>query len=210
VLDAAQPKLEHHGADNGSQSGEEAPVDSGLEQVAIRNRLMMAMGIAPSAYTDLVRSGALPHAQALGDQLRRLCQHQQIGPHINTEVQDFNAELQSAKDLLRRDTYSAAALDRAADEIEAVLPALLLTRNGRYLDAVIEMITRLENSHGEGHLDTREQQLLRRLKHHEAALSRVGRESDADWQKIAMLIETLADDPATGAFRGETGQRRPN
>jgi hypothetical protein len=210
VLDAAQPKLEHHGADNGSESGEETPVDSGLEQVAIRNRLLMAMGIAPSAYTDLVRSGALPHAQALGDQLRRLCQHQQIGPHINTEVQDFNAELQSAKDLLRRDTYSAAALDRAADEIEAVLPALLLTRNGRYLDAVIEMITRLENSHGEGHLDTREQQLLRRLKHHEAALSRVGRESDADWQKIAMLIETLADDPATGAFRGETGQRRPN
>ncbi len=210
ALDAAQPRLEHLGSENAAGPAEDTPADNALEQVAIRNRLLMSMGLAPSAYTDLVRSGALPHAQALGDQLRRLCQDPLMGPHINTEVQYFSAELQSAKEMLRRDTHSAAALDRAADEIEAVLPALLLARDGRYVDAVNELITSLENVHGEGHLDSREQQLLRRLKHHEAALSRVGRSSDDDWQRIAMLIEDLADTPPPGAIRGESSQRRPN
>jgi hypothetical protein len=142
--------------------------------------------------------------------LRRLCQQHLIGPHINTQLQDFIADLQRAKDTLRHEAYSGPDLDRAADEVEAVLPALLLTRNGGYLDILIDLIANLEASQGEGHLDSREQQLLRRLKHHEAALSRVGRSSDDDWQRIAMLIEDLADTPPPGAIRGESSQRRPN
>lgn len=210
ALDEAQPKLEHHAASNGAGSLEAPPDDSRPDVVAARNRLMMAMGLAPSAYGDLVRSGVLPHAHALGDQLRRLCQQQVVGPHINTHLQDFNADLQRAKDMLRHEAYSGPALDQAADEIEAVLPAFLLTRNGGYLAAVNQLIASMESDNGEGRLNVREQQLLKRLKYHEAAISRVGRNSDADWQRVAMLIEDLADGPAPDTLRGESSQRRPN
>jgi hypothetical protein len=171
---------------------------------------MMIMNLDPSAYHEMVRSGALPHARLLGDQLRRLCQNPAIGAHINLEVQDLNTDLDRAKDELRREQFSAAAVEDAASDVEAVLPALLLTHDGRYVDALNGLIANLENSDGEGGLDPRERQLLKRLRHHEAALSRVARDSSANWRRVAVLIEDLADGAAPGGYRPEAGQRRPN
>jgi hypothetical protein len=78
------------------------------------------------------------------------------------------------------------------------------------VDALNGLIANLEKSDGEGRLNPRERQLLKRLRHHEAALSRIARESGADWRKVAVLIEDLADGAAPGGFRPEAGQRRPN
>jgi hypothetical protein len=210
ALDTDPPKLEHHARGESSPQAAVQADENPEERAAIRDRLMTVMNLDPSAYEDLVRSGALPHARLLGDQLRRLCQNPAIGAHINLEVQDFNTDLERAKDELRREQFSPAAVDTAASDVEAVLPALLLTHDGRYVDALNGLITNLENSDGDGGLNPKERQLLKRLRHHEAALSRIARESSADWRKVAALIEELADGASPGGYRREAGQRRPN
>jgi hypothetical protein len=169
---------------------------------------MMAMGIAPSAYQDLLRSGALPHANTLGEQLRRLCQQQLIGVHIDTDLQEFNEELERAAEALRHEEFSRDAIDKTVVELQGILPALLLLQGGRYQDTLFKLIDSLERANGEGQLDLREQQLLQRLKYHESALSKIARNQSSDWQKVAVLIEDFADGATPGDF--EADHRRPN
>jgi hypothetical protein len=212
-----RPALEHRPGDRGSQNvpvpaQEPALVarsDSG-DQRTIRERLMMAMGIAPSAYRDLLRSGALPHANALGQQLGRLCNQKLIGVHINSELQDLNEELERAADTLKHEEFSADQIDKVVFDLQAVLPALLLQQGGRYQETLVKLIDSLERANGEGHLDLKEQQLLQRLKFHESALSKIARSEGADWQRVAVLIENFADSAASGDYRPESDNRRPN
>jgi hypothetical protein len=170
----------------------------------------MAMGIAPSAYRDLVRSGALPHANALALQLGRLCQQKLIGVHINSELQELSEELERAAETLKLDTSTGDLVDRTVFELQAMLPALLLQQGGRYQETLCKLIDSLERANGEGHLDHKEQQLLQRLKFHESTLSKISRSGSADWQRVAVLIEDFADSADSGDYRPEPDHRRPN
>ncbi len=60
-------------------------------------------------------------------------------------------------------------------------------------------------------MDGREQQLLKRLRHHESQLSKIGRSSSADWEnRLKVLIEDLVDSREPGDFRSDVDHRRPN
>jgi hypothetical protein len=213
-LDSMPPALEHRPegpAADVKPLPDAAPARSDADLLTIRQRLMMAMGVAPSAYRDLVRSGALPHANALGEQLRRLCQQQRtIGVHIDTDLQEFNEELDRAAEALRHEEFASDAIDKVADDLRQILPALLLMQGGRYQEILFRLIDSLEAANGEGQLDLKGQQLLQRLKYHEAALSKVGRSDSADWERVSVLIEDFAESAPPGDFRWDAGQRRPN
>ncbi|MBY0226465.1 MAG: hypothetical protein K2Q28_11725 [Hyphomicrobium sp.] len=215
-LNSERPALEHRSTDNGkgkqemsiAQMASSARADG--DQRAIRDRLLMAMGIAPSAYRDLMRSGALPHANALALQLGRLCRQNLIGVHINSELQELSEELERAAQTLKHDTSSGDLIDSTVVELQAILPALLLQQGGRYQETLCKLIDSLERANGEGHLDHKEQQLLQRLKFHESTLSKISRSESTDWQRVALLIEDFADSADSGDYRSEPDQRRPN
>lgn len=214
-LDATTPALEHHPHSAGDAAASQGPAKAvatnTAEQSSIRQRLLMAMGIAPSVYRDLVRSGALMHAATLDEQLRRLrLNNRSIGVHLDTDLQEFNEELDRAAEALRHDKFPAVSIEAAQAELKSILPALLLVHDGRYQDMLFRLIESLESANGEGRLDGKEQHLLARLKHHEAALSRVGRSESDDWRKVAVLIEDLAEGTSPGEHRPEPGHRRPN
>lgn len=184
-------------------------VRNDVDNMEIRQRLMNAMGIATSAYQDLLRSGALPHANALGEHLRRLCQQQLIGVHVNSDLQEIREQLERAADALRHEhQYEGDAVDTVVGELQSILPALLLLQGGRYQDTLSRLIDSLELANGENQLDPRERQLLKRLKLHESALSKVGRGESSDWKRVAVLIEDFADGATPGDF--ETDHRRSN
>ncbi len=213
-LNPERPALEHRSPDSGRQDAPIAQAASSAradgDQRAIRDRLLMAMGIAPSAYRDLVRSGALPHANALALQLGRLCQQKLIGVHINSELQELSEELERAAQTLKHDTSNGDLVDSTVFELQAILPALLLQQGGRYQETLCKLIDSLERANGEGHLDHKEQQLLQRLKFHELTLSKISRSESTDWQRVALLIEDFADSADSGDYRPEPDHRRPN
>ena len=213
-LNPERPALEHRSPDSGRQDAPIAQAASSAradrDQKAIRDRLLMAMGIAPSAYRDLVRSGALPHANALALQLGRLCQQKLIGVHINSELQELSEELERAAQTLKHDTSNGDLIDSTVFELQAILPALLLQQGGRYQETLCKLIDSLERANGEGHLDHKEQQLLQRLKFHESTLSKISRSESTDWQRVALLIEDFADSADSGDYRPEPDHRRPN
>ncbi len=211
-LNGERPALEHRPAEVGRLPSAAPSAGRGdLEPTTIRQRLMMAMGIAPSAYRDLVLSGALPQANTLGEQLRRLCQQQRsVGVHIDTDLQEFGEELERAADALRHEEFAKEAIDKVLAELQSILPALLLLQGGRYQEILFKLIESLEAADAEGQLEMKERQLLQRLKLHEAALSKIGRNDSADWQKVAVLIEDFAEGAAPGDYRPDMDRRRPN
>ncbi|PPD07797.1 MAG: hypothetical protein CTY28_08160 [Hyphomicrobium sp.] len=214
-LDATPPALEHHAAAVPAPSDDAtAPPFQPRKEIdskIIRQRLMMGMGLAPSLYRDLAGTGALEHANVLGEQLRRLCQQQRsIGVHIDTDLQEFNEELDRAAAAMRHEEFPADAIEQVADELRQILPALLLIQGGRYQEIVLKLIGSLEAEHGAGDLDLKGQQLLQRLKLHELQLSKIGRSDSNDWQKLGGLIEDFAESAPPGDYRWEAGQRRPN
>ncbi len=213
-LDATPPALEHHLANLPADDPVTAVVHPPRKDVdlkVIRQRLMMGMGVAPSIYRDLAGTGALEHANVLGEQLRRLCQQQRtIGVHIDTDLQELNEELDLAASALRHEEFPSEAIDSVADQLRQILPALLLIQGGRYQEIVLKLIGSLEAEDGAGDLDLKGKQLLQRLKLHESQLSKIGRSDGGDWQKLSGLIEDFAESAPPGDYRWDAGQRRPN
>nr|MCU0731051.1 hypothetical protein [Hyphomonas sp.] len=216
-LDAVPPALEDQRADRDQPDGvmaapgDDLSYDEG-EVRDIRDRILMSLGIAPSTYTDLIASGALANASSLGEQLRRLSSRfPRIGVHIETDLSEFSEGLNREADLLRHDTYSKGAIEKAKSELEEILPALLLLQNGHYQEHLLRVIGRLEEDNGAGELALGDQELLRRLKYHEAALSKIGRRAGEDWQRVSGLLEAFADNVLPPSdYRWDAGQRRPN
>jgi hypothetical protein len=211
ALDGIRPALEHRAAASAAMETSDDPARREAEAIAIRQRLMMAMGVAMSAYRELVASGALPHANTLGEQLKRLCRQQKtFGIHIEGDLQEMTEELKRAAAALRHEQFPREAIDKVAGELRDILPALLLLQNGRYQELLFRLIESLESANGDGRLDLKDQHLLQRLKQHESALSKIGRSETGDWEKVSVLIEDLADSSAPEDYRWDANRRRPN
>ncbi len=213
-LDSKPPALEHHQPQRAIDASVAAAVPAArvpADIEIIRQRLMMSMGLAPSAYKDVIRSGALAYVNTLGLQLKRLCKQQRaIGEHIDPDLQEFEDDLEQAALGLRHEQFSSEVIGEVADELRAILPALLLMQGGRYQEMLNKLIGSLEKANGEGQLDQKGQQLMHRLKLHESALSKVGRQEVADWQEVGLLIDNLAEGTPPGDHHWDAGQRRPN
>ncbi len=194
-------------------AAEHAQEQTYAERAAVRQRLLMAMGIAPSAYADLVRSEALPEANLAADQLRRICrQHRPLGAHIETDIAELRADLDRAADGLKHEQHRPELVEYVRHEVLSILPALLLVQGGRYQDILNKFIDQLELHDGEGHLDSKGRQLLSRLKYHESALSKIPRDERHDWKRVAYLLEDFGGSESRSDFDSdsETERRRPN
>ncbi len=153
-LNTERHALEHRPSSRAmkaSLSGLSTPPAAATEadRKVVRDRLLMAVGLAPSDYTDLIRSGALPHANALATLLQRLSQQQLIGVHIDDELNEMKEELQRAAAAIRHEQYAAGLVDTVSADLEAVVPALLLRQGGRYQETLIRLIDSLERANGE-------------------------------------------------------------
>lgn len=194
-------------------TAEPAPAPSYAERMEVRESLLMAMGIAPSAYSDLLRSGALPAANLAAEQLRRLCRlHRPLGAHIETDIAELRADLDHVADGLRHEQHRPELVDAVRQEVLAILPALLLIQGGRYQDILNKFIGDLELQDAEGNLDGKGRLLLERLKTHESALSKAPRTEAQDWEYVADLIENFGAGGVSSSYDqdGDTARRRPN
>ena len=216
-LNPAQPAIAHQPAAPALKSepppAAPPPLPGGAERAAVRQRLMTVMGLAPSAYRDLVQSGSLAQANAAGEHLRRLCrQHRPLGVEIEADLANLRADLDRAADALKHEQYSIEVVDSVSGEIVDILPALLLVQDGRYQDILNNFIAKLEVQDAEGALDPKERSLLGRLRHHESALSNVPRGGPEDWQRVGYLLQDFSTSGSATDFDPdeEQGRRRPN
>lgn len=212
ALSEARPALTHQPGRGGSQAAPPAiPAPSSAERASIRQRLMMAMGYAPSEYRDLMESGVAPMVNAAGEQLRRLSkQHRAIGVHIQTDLDELSADLDRAADAMKHEQFNAELVDSVRQDVEGILPALLLVQGGRYQDILNKLIDSLEAQDGDGQLDGQERHLLARLRRHENALSKLPRGDAGDWKRVAYLLQDFSANGQHSDFDDETGRPRPN
>jgi hypothetical protein len=213
-LNTPQAVIAHHPTEPIVSQGAVPPPladQTDADRTNIRQRFMMAMGYAPSAYRDLVDSGAVPQANVIADHFRRLCkQHREIASHIETELGDLRGDLERVAAGLRHEKYNAKVVDETLHEMTGILPALLLSQGGRYQETLMKLIDNLEGQEAEGGLDGREIQLLNRLRYHESALSKVPRNGPADWQRVAHLIEEFANAAPRNDHSSDGDRQRPN
>jgi hypothetical protein len=213
-LNTPQAVIAHHPVEPaGSQAAVPPPLPDQTEadRTGIRQRFMMAMGYAPSAYRDLVDSGALPQANAIAHHFRRICQqHKEIAERIDGDLRDLQVDIERVAAALRHERYSTKVVDEELEAMTNMLPALLLSQGGRYQEFLIDLIDRLEAQDAEGNLDGRETQFLNRLKFHESALSKIARNGPSDWQRVVHLIGDFADGETRGDQSPDGDRQRPN
>ncbi len=213
-LNATPTAIAHHPADPPVRQvavPPPVPNQGDADRTSIRQRFMMGMGYAPSAYRDLVNSGALPQANALALHVRRLCQQNRgIAAQIDTELSDRRIDLEGVAAGLRHEAYNAKLVDEMLEEMTSILPALLLTQGGPYQEILGKLIEHLESQDAEGALDGRELQFLNRLRYHESALSKIARNDPADWQRVVHLIEDFADGETRSDQSPDGDRQRPN
>ncbi len=239
ALDAARPQLTHQAGTTPEQSpppiqasaapaagsppastavGSSAveippPPPSKAELNAVRDQLLMIIGMAPSIYGDLVRSNALATASVAAEQVRRLCrQHQALGPHIETELSDRLSDLEQAAQAMKFEGYRGAAVDTVHSELAALMPALMIVQGRQYQDILNTCIENLESEEAQGNLSTAEVRLLQRLRVHESALSKISLHTADDWQRVAYLLEDFVNGNEQPHYDrdGEARGRRAN
>ncbi|MDX2309018.1 MAG: hypothetical protein NW216_12315 [Hyphomicrobium sp.] len=183
---------------------------SSIERSAIRQRLVMALGFAPSDYRELVQNGSMLVAGSAARELTRLCrQVPEIGAHLEMEIGDLQAELDRSAEILKLEHGSPQLVDEVHDEIVDILPALLLIQGGKYQAILNEVIANLEEQDGSGALSPRERHLKDRLKRHESELSRLPRSIPGDWRRVAVLLQTFGDGWAQAGREADGGAQDP-
>ncbi len=195
-ISESRPQIEHR-PDTASMAGRDAmaalsppPLPSAADRAEVRQNLLSAMGRAAEDYDELVDHQVLPIVNIAASHLRRLSRKQpDLGKLIQLEMEALSSDLDQAANGLKHDKYSPAVVEAARQDLVEILPALLLQQNGRYKDVLLEYVTYLEDSDGQGNLDSRGRLLLKQLRNHEAALSKIARGDAKDWQRVANLLE---------------------
>ena len=99
-------------------------------------------------------------------------------------------------------------LNEVNDEIEQLLPALMLSPRGPYERLIRNLIVELQEAAGrDGGLDDDHQDFRDRLVEHAANLEQVRRELPNPWPRIGELVFSL-DDGDTGAARRANASAR--
>jgi hypothetical protein len=158
-----------------------------------RSALLNAMGLEDLQYMLVSRPNVMAEAIAAGKSLEQAkVADSMLGPHVTWQERQLRDALQSAyKSLWGRfggEQIGIDALNAARDEIEHVLPALMLAPKGPYEKILHKLIEELEPAAGANELNAREQELLDRLNHHAAAIAMVTRDSPESWRKAGQLV----------------------
>ncbi len=166
----------------------------------LRSALLKDLGLDESAY----RVAAMPGAVAAGKSLEHLKESNFVlGPQLKRCEKDIREALRKAYNSLwvrqGGDEARLNALNEANDEVERLLPALMLCPRGPYEQLIGSLIEKLQDAAGrDGGLDDDDQDLLDRLVEHAADLERVRRELPNPWPRIGELVFSL-DESDTGA-----------
>jgi hypothetical protein len=200
----AQTNSEHENDDR-----RQAELES--ERHEIRRHLLMAMGLAPSMYDDLVRSKALPAANVVGQQLSGLAKRAPLlGSEVETDMADLRSALEHAVSALKLERANPSQLEAAHRDVEHALPVLMLLPNGRYQERLAHIIEGMEDQDGKGALYPNDRAFLAQLRQHYTALKRLSRSSSEDWQRVGHLLANLDENAISTAYDDGDRNRRPN
>jgi peptidoglycan hydrolase CwlO-like protein len=173
--------------------------DVGLERLGAEFRLALlkAMELDEAAYAAVARPEFIGGAVAAGKSLEHLKENDSpLAKHLRWTEKEIRDALQRTYQALWRrqgdDEHKIAALNAVNDEIESLVPALMLSPRGPYERIIRNLIDELQDAAGrDGGLDDDDQDFLERLREHASALSRVRRDTPDSWHKIGQLVFSL-------------------
>jgi hypothetical protein len=173
--------------------------DAGLERLKseFRAAFLDAMELDEAAYAAVARPEFIGGAVAAGKSLEHLKENNSmLAKSLRWKEKEIRDALERTyKTLWSRqndDANRIAALNAVNEEIEALVPALMLCPRGPYEGIVRNLIDQLQEAAGrDGGLDDEDQDLLERLRAHQSALSRVRRDTPDSWHKIGQLVFSL-------------------
>ena len=164
------------------------------------------MGLDEQAYAFVAKPEFVGSAVAAGKSLDQLKEANSV---LAFSLRRREKELRDAL----RSTYQALWSRQADDEnrinllntineeIESLIPALMLSPRGPYEQVLWQLIEELEQAAGpDDGLDDEQQALLDRLRSHAAELAMVNRDSPEAWQQIGKLVFAW-DDGTSGDAR---------
>jgi hypothetical protein len=201
ALKQHQPAL----ADFTRQTPSRTQEDASLERLKaeFRAAFLGAMQLDEQAYAAVAQPEFISSAVAAGKSLEHLKENSSpLAKNLRWKEKEIRDALQRIyKTLWSRqndDANRIAALNAVNEEIEGLVPALMLCPRGPYEGIVRNLIDQLQDAAGrEGGLDDDHQDLLERLREHQAALSRVRRDSPEGWNKIGQLVFSLDEGDGT-------------
>jgi hypothetical protein len=182
---------------------------SGLERLRaeFRAALLGAMELDETAYAAVARPEFIGGAVAAGKSLEHLKENNSmLAKNLRWKEKEIRDALERTyKALWSRQNDDAdriAALNAVHEEIEGLVPALMLSPRGPYEGVIRTLIDELQEAAGrDGGLDDDDHELLERLREHQAALARVRRDSPEAWHRIGQLVFSL-DEGDVSTARG--------
>ncbi len=167
----------------------------------LRAALLKDMELDESAY----RAAAMPGAVAAGKSLEHLKDSNLVlAPHLRRCEKDMREALRNSYNSLwvrqKGDEARIGMLNEVSDELERLLPALMLSPHGPYEQLIGSLIEKLQDAAGrDGGLDDDDQDFLDRLVEHAADLERVRRELPNPWPRIGELVFSLDESDSSAA-----------
>jgi hypothetical protein len=173
--------------------------DSGLDRLKseFRAALLRSMDLDEAAYAAVARPEYIGGAVAAGKSLEHLKENDSpLAKHLRWSEKEMRDALERTyKALWSRqgdDANKIAALNAVNDEIDRLLPALMLSPRGPYERIIRNLIDELQDAAGrDGGLEDEDQDFLERLRVHQSDLSRVRRDTPEAWHKIGELVFSL-------------------
>jgi hypothetical protein len=181
--------------------------DGGLQRLGdeFRSAFLNAMGLDEGAYAAVAKPEFVGGAIAAGKSLEHLKENKsELAQQLRWSEKEMRDALRSTYQALwgrqGDDERKIAALNAVNEEMESLVPALMLSPRGPYEQSIRKLIEMLQEAAGrDGGLDDDQQELLERLRGHASALARVRRDSPEAWQKIGQLVFSLDDSDADTA-----------
>ncbi|MGQ0672574.1 MAG: hypothetical protein ACT4N2_06795 [Hyphomicrobium sp.] len=169
-----------------------------------RSAMLKAMGLDEAAFALVSRPEFVGEAIAAGKSLEQVKEANAVlGHQLRWRDKEMRDGLRLAyNELWSRqgdDEQRIDVLNAAYNEIEHVLPALMLAPRGPYERVLWQLVNELESAAGpDDGLDDAQQQLLDRLRGHAAAIAMIKRDSPESWKKAGQLVFAW-DDGSQGA-----------
>jgi len=181
----------------------------------LREQLIMAMGLYPTAYNDLARNRVIGAASGAAHALGSLSiRAPTLAAQVDKELAEYREGLDDGYHRLRSESDGnpkyLEVLDSTYGEVFQLLPVLMLMPNGPYERILRELIDALEPAAGEGRASPAEAALLDRLLRHSADLKRIDRTSADGWYRLADLLNKVDGQVPAAQIMRDDEERRPS
>lgn len=169
-----------------------------------RSAMLKAIGLDETQYLHVSRPEFIGEAIAAGKSVEQLRETDPVlGQHLKWREKEMRDSLHNTyKALWGRQAgveHRIEVLNSVQEEIDHLLPALMLSPRGPYERVLWQLINQLEQAAGpDDGLDDHQQEILDRLRGHAAAIAMVKRDSPESWKRAGQLVFAW-DDGGQGA-----------